>query len=138
MGTVAENEKQLIDDFSLLENWEEKYDYLIQLGQELPEMDPALKTDANLVQGCQSSVWFSIKCENHIISFVADSDSLIVKGLVAVLMQVLNNQPAEDVITADITFFETMGFWRHLSSQRSNGLTAMLTHLKKAAAGCAV
>ena len=134
--TIKEIEQNLIDDFSLLETWEEKYEFLIEMGQDLPEMDPALKTDERLVQGCQSSVWFDIHCEDGNLVFSADSDSLIVKGMVAVLNDILNGQPAEEVLKADMSFFETLGLWRHISSQRSNGLTAMMGHIKQSAADC--
>ncbi|NLZ26586.1 MAG: SufE family protein [Chloroflexi bacterium] len=128
--------KQLAEDFELLENWEEKYDYLIELGFELPEMPEDLKTEQNLVRGCQSSVWFDIHCEEGMVVFSADSDSLIVKGIVAVVEQLFNGQAAEDVLTADLSFFEELGLWQHLSAQRGNGLMAMIAHLKKAAADC--
>ena len=128
--------KQLAEDFELLENWEEKYDYLIELGFELAEMPEDLKTEQNLVRGCQSSVWFDIHCEEGKIVFSADSDSLIVKGIVAVVEQLFNGQAAEDVLTADLSFFEELGLWQHLSAQRGNGLMAMIAHLKKAATDC--
>ena len=134
--TIKQIEQNLIDDFALLENWEEKYEYLIEMGQDLPEMDPTLKTDDRLVQGCQSSVWFDIHCKEGNLEFSADSDSLIVKGMVAILNEILNGQPAKEVLQADMTFFETLGLWRHISSQRSNGLTAMMGHIKQAAADC--
>ncbi|NLB70879.1 MAG: SufE family protein [Chloroflexi bacterium] len=135
-ATIKEIEQELIDDFNLLDNWEEKYEYLIELGQDMPRMDPTLKTDDRLVQGCQSSVWFDIHCQEGRLLFSADSDSVVVKGMVAVLNQTLNGQPAEDVLQANLDFFETLGLWRHISSQRSNGLTAMVGHLKQAAAEC--
>jgi len=137
MKTIAELEEQIIADFNLLENWEEKYDYLIELGQDLEPLDPAKKVDENLVRGCQSSVWFDITCQDGRLYFDADSDSLIVKGLIAILHQLLNGQPAEAFADVNLTVFETLGFWRHLSSQRSNGLTAMVARLKAAAADCA-
>lgn len=134
--TIKTIEQNLIDDFSLLETWEEKYEYLIEMGQDLPAMDTSLKTDDRLVQGCQSSVWFDIHCKDGNLVFSADSDSLIVKGMVAILNEILNNQPAEEVLKADMSFFETLGLWRHISSQRSNGLTAMMGHIKQSAADC--
>ena len=127
---------QLLEDFNLLENWEEKYDYLIELGFDLDEMPQNLKTEENLVKGCQSSVWFDIRCENGKINFAADSDSLIVKGIVAIIDYLYNGQSAEDVLKADLSIFEELGLWQHLSSQRGNGLMAMLAHLKKAATDC--
>jgi len=133
---MNDRKKQLAEEFELLENWEEKFDYLIELGQELPEMPEELKTEQNLVRGCQSSVWFDIHCEEGKIVFSADSDSLIVKGIVAVVNQLFNNQDGEEVLTADLSFFEEIGLWQHLSAQRGNGLMAMIAHLKKAAADC--
>ncbi len=134
--SIAQLEQSLTEDFDLLENWEEKYEYLVELGQEMPKMDPALKTEDRLVKGCQSSVWFDIHCEKGIMRFSADSDSLVVKGMVSVLDQLLNDQPAADVLKTDLSFFERLGLWHHISSQRSNGLTAMMGHLKQAAVEC--
>ena len=136
MTTITDIEQSLIDDFAVLENWEERYDYLIEMGQNLPPMDPELKTDDNKVHGCQSSVWFAIACEDGKISFQADSDSLIIKGIVAILQKLLSGQPAAAVENADLTIFNTLGLWKHLSSQRSNGVMAMLSHLKAAAILC--
>ncbi len=135
-ATIKEIEQNLIDDFALLENWEEKYEYLIEMGQDMPAMEPALKTDDRLVQGCQSSVWFDIHCEEGNLVFSADSDSLIVKGMVAVLNAIFNGQPAEAVLQSDMSLFDTLGLWRHVSSQRGSGLTAMIGHLKQSAAEC--
>ena len=136
MPTIKENQKDLSDDFALLDNWEEKYEFLIEMGADLPPMNPETKVDENLVKGCQSSVWFDVKCKDGIIGFEADSDSLVVKGMVAVLYKLFNNQPAKDVLEADLSLFEELGLWRHISSQRSNGLTAMVAHLKAEAAIC--
>lgn len=136
MGNIREIQKDLSDDFALLANWEEKYEYLIELGMDMPVMKPENKVDENLVKGCQSSVWFDVDCQQGIMVFEADSDSLVVKGMVAVLYKMFNNQPAKDVLNADLSFFEELGLWRHISSQRSNGLTAMLAHLKAKAADC--
>lgn len=135
-ASIAEIENNLIEDFELLENWEEKYEFLVEMGQNMPTMDPTLKTEERLVKGCQSSVWFDIHCEDGRMHFSADSDSLVVKGMVAVLEIILNDQPATEVLKADLGFFETLGLWRHISSQRSNGLTAMMGHLKQAAVDC--
>ncbi len=136
MAGIKDIEKDLSDDFSLLTNWEEKYEYLIELGMDMPPMKPELKVDENLVKGCQSSVWFDVNCEDGNVVFEADSDSLVVKGMVAVLFRLFNHQPAIDVLDADLSLFEELGLWRHISSQRSNGLTAMVAHLKVEAAEC--
>ena len=100
-------------------------------------MKPENKVEKNLVKGCQSSVWFDVNCKDGNMVFEADSDSLVVKGMVAVLYKLFNNQPAKDVLDADLSFFEELGLWRHISSQRSNGLTAMVSFLKSAAEDCA-
>jgi cysteine desulfuration protein SufE len=136
MSGIQKIQKDLSDDFSLLANWEEKYEYLIEMGMDLPAMKPENKVEKNLVKGCQSSVWFDVNCKDGNMVFEADSDSLVVKGMVAVLYKLFNNQPAKDVLDADLSFFEELGLWRHISSQRSNGLTAMVAHLKAKAADC--
>ncbi len=136
MSGIQKIQKDLSDDFSLLANWEEKYEYLIEMGMDLPAMKPENKVEKNLVKGCQSSVWFDVNCKDGNMVFEADSDSLVVKGMVAVLYTLFNNQPAKDVLDADLSFFEELGLWRHISSQRSNGLTAMVAHLKAKAADC--
>ena len=136
MSGIQKIQKDLSDDFSLLANWEEKYEYLIEMGMDLPAMKPENKVEKNLVKGCQSSVWFGVNCKDGNMVFEADSDSLVVKGMVAVLYKLFNNQPAKDVLDADLSFFEELGLWRHISSQRSNGLTAMVAHLKAKAADC--
>lgn len=136
MPGIQEIQKELSDDFSLLANWEEKYEYLIEMGMDMPAMKPENKVDENLVKGCQSSVWFDVNCQDGMIVFEADSDSLVVKGMVAVLYKLFNHQSAKDVLEADLGLFEELGLWHHLSSQRSNGLTAMVAHLKAKAADC--
>jgi cysteine desulfuration protein SufE len=136
MPGIQEIQKELSDDFSLLANWEEKYEYLIEMGMDMPAMKPENKVDENLVKGCQSSVWFDVNCQDGMMVFEADSDSLVVKGMVAILYKLFNHQPAKDVLEADLSLFEELGLWRHLSSQRSNGLTAMVAHLKAKAAEC--
>ena len=136
MPSIRKIQQDLSDDFALLGNWEEKYEYLIEMGMDLPAMNPDKKVDRNLVKGCQSSVWFDVDCQDGLMVFEADSDSLVVKGMVAVLYKLFNHQPAKDVLEADLSFFEELGLWRHISSQRSNGLTAMVAHLKAKAADC--
>lgn len=136
MSGIQKIQKDLSDDFALLANWEEKYEYLIEMGMDLPAMKPENKVDKNLVKGCQSSVWFDVNCQDGTMVFEADSDSLVVKGMVAVLHKLFNNQPAKDVLNVDLSLFEELGLWRHISSQRSNGLTAMVAHLKAKAAEC--
>jgi len=136
MQSMHEIQKQLVEDLNLLENSNEKFDYLISLGQSLPEMSSVHKTEANLVKGCQSNVWFDIRCEEGRLYIEADSDSLVVKGIAAMLVQVLSGQDAGEILNADMAFIEEIGLWRQLSSQRGNGLTAMLANIRSAAKIC--
>jgi len=136
MTTIQEKQQQIIEDFCQLEGWDEKYAYLIELGQAMPEMSADLKTEDNLVKGCQSSLWFHITCEDGVFHLDADSDSLIVRGIAALLVQVFSDQLALEVCGADLNFIDTIGMWRNLSSNRNNGLMAMLEHIRKDAREC--
>lgn len=137
MTSIQEKQQQIIDDFALLGAWDEKYAYLIELGQAMPEMPAELKTEANLVRGCQSNVWFFSTCQDGILQIQADSDAMIVKGIAALLVSVFSDQPASLVREADLSFIDTIGMWKNLSSSRNNGLMSMLEHLRKAARECA-
>ena len=136
MATIQEIQSEIVDDFSFLPEWDERYTYLIEIGQKMEAMPAASKTEENIVRGCQSTVWLACECREGVVYLKADSDSLIVKGLAALLMKVFSGQPAEDVVKADLTFFEQTGLNKHLSSQRANGLMAMIEAIKKFAAGC--
>lgn len=131
MATIAEAQAQIVENFSLLGAWDEKYAYLIELGEEMPEMDPALKTEENLVKGCQSSVWFHMQNEGGLLYLEADSDSMIVKGIAALLVQVVSGHHPQEILAMDMNFLDEIGMWRHLSSQRNNGLMAMLKHIRE-------
>lgn len=133
---MHEIQKQLVEEFNLLETSNEKFEYLISLGESLPDMSPDKKTEANLVRGCQSNVWFVTRCEEGRLYIEADSDSLIVKGLAMLLIQVLSGQEADDILNADTKFIEEIGLWRRLSTQRGTGLTAMLANIHAAAQKC--
>ena len=137
MTSIQEKQQQIIDDFSLLGEWDEKYAYLIELGQAMPEMPAELKTEEHLVRGCQSNVWFHSTCRDGIFHLDADSDAMIVKGIAALLVSVFSDQPASEVREADLSFIDTIGMWKNLSSSRNNGLMSMLEHLRKAARECA-
>ncbi len=137
MTSIADIQAEIIENFSFLPLWEERYAYLIELGQKLPPMSEALKTESNIVRGCQSTVWLHRECSEGQILLQADSDSLIVKGLAALLMQVFSGQDAEAILQSDLTLFEETGLNKHLSSQRSNGLKAMIDEIRKFAAACA-
>ena len=137
MSTIQEIQAQLIEDFSFLPEWDERYAYLIELGQKSPPLPDEFRSQDNIVRGCQSTVWLHRECRQGVVILQSDSDSLIVKGLAALLLQVFSGQPASEVITADLTFFEAIGLNKHLSSQRANGLLAMVEEIKTFAAQCA-
>jgi cysteine desulfuration protein SufE len=136
MASIQEIQGQIVDDFSFLPAWDERYAYLIELGQKNTLLPEEYRTEDNIVRGCQSLVWLHKECRQGEVFLQADSDSLIVKGLAALLLQVFSGQPAEAVIKADLTFFKEIGLDKHLSSQRANGLLAMVEEIKAFAAQC--
>ena len=137
MPSIQEHQAQIVDDFSFLPAWDERYAYLIELGQKNPPLPEEYRTEDNLVRGCQSQVWLWRECRQGKVYLQSDSDSLIVKGLAALLTQVFSDQPAQEVLEAELTFFEAIGLDQHLSSQRTNGLIAMIEEIKTFAARCA-
>jgi len=137
MASIADIQAEIIENFSFLPQWEERYAYLIELGQKLSHLDDTLKTEENIVRGCQSTVWLHRACRDGKVFLQADSDSLIVKGLAALLMQVFSGQDADAVAQAELTFFDETNLSSHLSSQRSNGLLAMVDEIRKFAVACA-
>ena len=137
MASIKDIQTQIIDDFSYLPDWDERYAYLIEIGQKQAQLPAEYRTDENIVRGCQSMVWLHRECRQGKVYLQADSDSLIVKGLAALLLQVFSGQPAGEVLKADLVFFEEIGLKKHLSSQRANGLLAMVEEIKAFAARCA-
>lgn len=137
MPTIQEIQANIIEDFGFLPEWDERYIYLIEIGQKLPPMPDALKNEDTLVRGCQSNVWLSHECRDGKIHLQADSDLLVVKGLAALLLQVYSDQPADSAADAALIIFEQTGLDKHLSSQRANGLMAMIEYIKKFAVECA-
>lgn len=137
MPSIQDIQSQIVEDFSFLPEWEERYAYLIELGQKMPPLPEEYKIEENIVRGCQSTVWLHKECEDKVLRLKADSDSLIVKGLAALLMKVYSSQPAEQAATADLFFFDETGLNKHLSSQRANGLKAMIDEIRKFAIKCA-
>lgn len=137
MSSIQDIQAQIVEDFSFLPQWEERYAYLIELGQKMSPMPEEHKTEENIVRGCQSTVWLQKDCRDGRLALQADSNSLIVKGLAALLIQVYSGQPAEEAATAELSFFDETGLNKHLSSQRANGLKAMIDEIKKFAIRCA-
>jgi cysteine desulfuration protein SufE len=128
--TIAEEQDEIIADFEFLTNWDDKYEYIIQLGKELPLIDPQYKKDENLIKGCQSRVWLHVDYRDARLFFTADSDAVITKGLISMLIRVLSGHSPREIIDANITFIETIGLSSHLSPTRSNGLLSMLKQIK--------
>ncbi|MBO4614734.1 MAG: SufE family protein [Bacteroidales bacterium] len=128
--TINEIQDGIIEDFSVFEDWMDKYAYLIELGGELPAFDEAHRTDSNLIKGCQSKVWFNAEFVDGKIVFTADSDAIITKGIASLLIKVMSNQTPEDILNADLYFIEKIGLTQHLSPTRSNGLLSMVKQIK--------
>ncbi len=128
--TIQELQDEIIADFGLFDDWEQKYEYLIELGKELPLIDEQYKTEANLIKGCQSRVWLHADYLNGKLFFTADSDAIITKGLVSMVIRVLSGHTPAEIATAEIYFIDAIGLKNHLSSTRSNGLLSMLKQIK--------
>ena len=128
--TVNDKQQEIIDEFALFDDWMDKYNYLIELSKDLPEMDPKEKTEDNLIEGCQSKVWLNAKMDGDKLVFTADSDAIITKGLVALLLRVLSGRKPEEIKNANLYFIDEIGLKENLSPTRSNGLVAMINKIK--------
>ncbi|MEE1223569.1 MAG: SufE family protein, partial [Bacteroidaceae bacterium] len=128
--TINEIQDEIIEEFIELDDWMDRYQLLIDLGSEQPPLDAKYKTEQNLIEGCQSRVWLQADLIDGHIHFQAESDALIVKGMVALLVRVLSDQTPQDILDADLYFIEKIGLREHLSPTRSNGLLAMLKQMK--------
>ena len=128
--TISEKGQSLVEDFSFMEDWTEKYQYLIDLSKNLAPMDTKFKVEDNLIKGCQSKVWLKASFENELINFQADSDAIISKGIVAILLCVLNDRKPNEILNADLSFIDQIGLKEHLSPNRANGLSSMLKQIK--------
>lgn len=128
--TINEIQDQIIEEFSELDDWMDKYQLLIDLGSEQDPLPEEYKTDSNLIEGCQSRVWLQADEVDGRLIFQAESDALIVKGIVSLLVQVLSGHTAEEIVDADLYFIEEIGFKEHLSPTRSNGLVAMVKQMR--------
>ena len=130
MATIQEIQAEIVEEFDMFEDWMEKYEYIIELGKNLPLIDDKHKTDNNLIKGCQSRVWLYADYKDRKIIYSADSDAVITKGIVAILIRVLSNQTAEEIAKADLVFIDKIGFKKQLSQTRVNGLASMIKELK--------
>jgi len=128
--TINEIQDQIIDDFSAFDDWMDKYQMLIELGNNLEPLDEQYKTPQNIIEGCQSRVWIQADFDGEKIHFTGDSDAVIVKGLVSLILSVYNDQTPDDILGADLYFIEQIGLKEHLSPTRSNGLLAMVKQMR--------
>ena len=128
--TIQEIEKEIVEEFSLFDSWDDKYEYIIDLGKKLPPLEAQYKKDENKVRGCQSTVWLVADERDGRIFYRAESDAVIVKGLISMLIRVLSGQPAEAIIEPKLDFIREIGMMNHLAQTRSNGLLAMVKQMK--------
>jgi cysteine desulfuration protein SufE len=128
--TINEIQDSLIEEFGLFEDWTDKYEYLIDLGKKLPSMSDEFKTEDHVIKGCQSKVWLNAHFVDGKVIFEADSEAIIVKGLISMLIRVLSNQTPQDILKTDLYFIEEIGMSQHLAQTRSNGLLAMVKQMK--------
>ncbi len=127
---IKEIEAEIIDEFSLFDDWMDRYQYIIEMGQNLPGLSAEDKTEENIVHGCVSQVWLKAVAKDGVLEYQADSDAVITKGLIAMLIRVLSGHAAEDIARADLAFVDEVGIRQHLSPNRSNGLSAMIKKMK--------
>lgn len=131
MKTIEQRQAELVDEFSDIDDWMDRYSYIIDLGNSLPEIDDSKKTPSNLIEGCQSRVWLDASLnEEGRVHFTADSDAIIVKGIISLLISVLNGHTPDEILNADLHFINDIGLGEHLSPTRSNGLVAMVKQMK--------
>ena len=128
--TIQEIQEEIIDEFDMFDDWMQKYDYLIELSKDLPAIKEDLKVDDNLIKGCQSKVWLHASKNGDKVNFTADSDAIITKGIVALLVRVFDGQKAKDILENELHFIDAIGLKEHLSMTRSNGLVSMIKQMK--------
>jgi cysteine desulfuration protein SufE len=128
--TIAQIEEEIVEEFSLFDTWDEKYEYIIDLGKRLPPLDEQHKVGENIVKGCQSTVYLTADYRDGKVFFHADSDAIIVKGLVSMLVRVLSGHAPDEIISAPLSFINQIGMTSHLAQTRSNGLLAMVKQMK--------
>ncbi len=130
METIEERQQEVIEEFSLFEDWMQRYEHMIDLGKTLPLIAPAYKTEDNIIKGCQSKVWVHAELEADKLVFTADSDALITKGIIAILIRVFSGQSPKAILAADTEFINKIGLKEHLSPTRANGLVSMIKQIK--------
>ena len=128
--TITEIQEEIVDEFSMFDDWMARYEHMIELGKTLPMIDPDRKSDDKLIKGCQSRVWLDANMDNGNVVFTADSDAVITKGIIAILIRTLSGQPPKDVAEANMEFIDEIGLKEHLSPTRANGLVSMIKQMK--------
>ena len=131
--TITEKQQELLDELDLFLDWTERYEYVIGLGKKLAPMDESLHTENRLIKGCQSQVWLESTTEDGKMHYLADSDSVITKGMIALFVRILDNESPDDVLSADLSFIDKTGLKEHLAPTRANALTLMSAQMKKGA-----
>ena len=130
MNKINAVQEEIVEEFSLFDDWMQRYEYMIELGKSLPLIDPEYKTEENIIKGCQSKVWIHADLEGDKLVFTADSDAIITKGIIAILIRVFSNQHPDAILGADTSFIDKIGLKEHLSPTRANGLVSMIKQLK--------
>jgi len=130
VNTIQETEKEIVEEFALFDSWDDKYEYIIDMGKKLPPLEDKYKQDENKVRGCQSTVWLVADYQDGKVFYKADSDAVIVKGLISMLIRVLSGQSPDAIINAQLDFIKEIGMMSHLAQTRSNGLVAMVKQMK--------
>lgn len=133
---MKETEEELIQEFEMFDDWMDKYNYIIELGKELPMIDPQYKTEKYLISGCQSQVWLHPEMKDDKLFFTADSDAIITKGIVNLLIRVLSGHTPQEILDNDLSYLDVIGLKNHLSPTRSNGLASMIKQIKLYALAC--
>lgn len=128
--TIKQIQEEIVDEFAMFDDWMQRYEYIIDLGKNLPLIDETYKTEDNIIKGCQSKVWVHADKLDDKIVFTADSDAILTKGIIAILIRVFSNQKAEDILNADMSFIDEIGLKEHLSPTRANGLVSMIKKIK--------
>ncbi|MEP4076814.1 SufE family protein [Haloferula sp.] len=131
--SIADKQQQVLDELDLFQDWQERYEYVIGLGKQLPPMSEDLHTSDRLIKGCQSQVWLDASSSDGKVHFIADSDSVITKGMIALFVRVLDGEAIDDVLTADLSFIDKTGLKEHLAPTRANALNLMATQMKQRA-----
>ena len=128
--TIENLQQNLIEDFSFFEDWTQRYEYMIELSKGLEKMDEQMKNDKNIIKGCQSKVWLHAELNEGKIKFLADSEAIITRGIIAILLTIFNNRTPQEIIESDTNFIEKIGLKEHLSPNRANGLYSMIKQIK--------